>query len=98
MFKTTAKFITSFVANGEGVSWKKVWFQISNAVIYITPTILLYQGMITGSEWIDLYQVVFPASIGIYVTGKWVDGQNTNSSKSKNSLPKLPEISGDDEK
>lgn len=57
-------------------SFKKVGFVLGTLVAYIVPQILLYKKVITGTQWIDFYKIIIPATMGLYGAGKWVDGKN----------------------
>ena len=64
-------------------SLKKLGFAFATYTAYILPHFLLYYKAIDGAAWVGFYQVIIPATLGIYAAGKWIDGTNNNGSKKK---------------
>lgn len=57
-------------------SYKKFGLVLATKTAYVVPHILLGRDFITGELWVSFYQVVIPATLGLYFAGKWIDGKN----------------------
>ena len=71
-------FLLNFLGNerakGEFVySTKKFFFVIASACAYIVPLAMLAAGSVKGPEVLGFWQIIVPATIGVYTAGKWIE-------------------------